>query len=421
MTVGAATAATAATRRARAGVRGLRSACAAAVLLACTWAHADGALVIGPYVQQLRSDGFTVTFETAGDTDAEVRAGSLVVATHGRHHEAVLRGLPAASRVPYRVVVGGVDVGGGEVALYDPTRPLTFVVWGDTRNGDGVDERLAELARAQDPVLALHTGDFSPWGSNERGWRAFFADAAPLLRDVPIYATVGNHELFRDDGAPHFRRFFAAARQRLYYSFRVGPAAFIVLDGNAPGPAQTAWLRGELEAARRDGVAHVFVLEHQPPLSVGDHCGSALDQAAWMALFEQYHVRAVFAGHDHAYERMERRGVRYFVSGGGGAPVYDEHSCAAFDRAARRTYRPVHHLLRVRVDGPHVEVAALGLDGATPIEVTELSAGEPEFAMDAPPLVPAATSSSARPWAMAGGAAFFLLLGVFVRRRRPRV
>jgi hypothetical protein len=397
----------------------MRSFCAAAVLLCCTLARAGEPLVIGPYVQDLRSDGFTVVFETAGDVAAEVHAGAVRVVTHGHHHEAVLRGLPPATRVPYRVFVGGADAGGGEVTLYDPRRPLTFVVYGDSRSGD-VGARVAALARAQEPLFALNTGDFAPNGADVAGWTAFFHDEAPLLRDVPLYPAMGNHELFRDPQAAHFRRYFALpdeGRARLYYSFRVGPAAFLVLDGNHPGPAQTAWLAAALEAARRDGVAHVFVLEHQPPLSMGGHCGSALEQADWMKLFEQYRVRAVFAGHDHAYERLERRGVRYFVSGGGGAPVYEERaSCPASDRASRRVYLPVHHILRVRVDGPHVEVAALPLDGGPPLDVSRMSAGEPAFAMDAPPLQ--APSSDSRMWTLAGGAVLFFLLGLVVRRRR---
>ena len=129
-------------------------------------------------------------------------------------------------------------------------------------------------------------------------------------------------------------------------------------------------------------------------------------------------MRAVFAGHDHAYERMERRGVRYFVSGGGGAPVYREKSCAAFDRAARRVYRSVHHLLRVRVEGTNVEVTALAVADGAPIDRVRFGAGEPAFAMDAPPLMPG--RSGAPPWSYAGGAIIFLLLGIAVRRRRVR-
>jgi len=264
------------------------------------------------------------------------------------------------------------------VVLPDPARALTFVVYGDTRNGGAVGPALSKLAVEQSPDLILYTGDIVPDGSDEEGWARFFADEAPLLADVPLYPTLGNHEIFRDPGATHFRHFFALpddGRQRLYYHFRFGPAEFIVLDGNAPTPAETGWLRATLDAADAAHVANIFVLVHQPPLSLGYHCGAALDEAEWLTLFEQHHVRAVFAGHDHAYERMERRGVRYFVSGGGGAPVYREHDCAPFDRAAKRSYRSVHHLLRVRVEGTNVEVTALAVADGSPIDRVRFGAG----------------------------------------------
>ena len=399
------------------------AACAAIVALACGIARAE-APIIGPYVQDVRSDGFTVVFETAGDVAAETRAGSVRVATRGTHHEAVLRGLPAGTRARYTVSIGGTDAGGGEVALPAAGRALTFLVYGDTRNGGAVSTELAKLAAAEAPDLILYTGDFASYGSNEDGWRAFFSDERALLADVPLYPTLGNHEIFRDAGAAHFRRFFALpddGRQKLYYRFDFGDSEFIVLDGNAPTAAETAWLRATLEAADAAHVANVFVLVHQPPFSLGDHCGAALDEADWLPLFEQHHVRAVFAGHDHAYERMERRGVRYFVSGGGGAPLYREKGCTVFDRAAKRVYRPVHHLLRVRVEGTNVEVTALAVADGAPIDRVRFGAGEPAFAMDAPPLDAAGGAhSAARPWSYAGGAIIFVLLGIAIRRRRVR-
>ncbi len=407
----------------------MRIGCAVAVALVCASAHAEAPpavpLVLAPYVQDVRADGFTVAFETAADAAAEVRAGAVRVQTHGTRHEATLRGLPAGARVHYAVTVDGRDAGGGDVVLPDASRPLTFVVYGDTRDGGGDEAVLAGAAAALHPDLVLHTGDLVPYGSDEPGWRGFFARAQPLLRDVPVYPALGNHEIYRDPDASRFRARFVLpddGRARLYYHFRFGPAEFVVLDGNAPSPAQTAWLRATLEAADRDRVPHVFVLVHQPPLSLGDHCGAALGQADWLPLFEEHRVRAVFAGHDHAYERMERRGVRYFVSGGGGAPVYLEHACAAFDRAAKRVYRPVHHLLRVRVEGANVEVAALPIGDGAAIDDVRFAAGEALFAMDAPPLSPTtpSTRSGAPQWTLAAGAILFFVLGRFVRRKKSR-
>ena len=39
-------------------------------------------------------------------------------------------------------------------------------------------------------------------------------------------------------------------------------------------------------------------------------------------LFIKTGVKAVFAGDDHRYDRMERSEVLYIITGGGGAPIY---------------------------------------------------------------------------------------------------
>jgi hypothetical protein len=163
----------------------------------------------------------------------------------------------------------------------------------------------------------------------------------------------------------------------------------------------------------------VFVLVHQPPFSVGGHCGAALAEADWVGLFERHRVSAVFAGHDHAYERMERGGVRYFVSGGGGAPVYPERpDCATYDRAARRVYAGRHHYLRVRVIDDAVEVTAVpvgGPPGEPPLDVVRFDR-RPMLASTAPPLV--AEISPVRPALLALGIlALVTLSGRVVRRR----
>jgi hypothetical protein len=378
---------------------------------------------IAPYVQDVRADGFTVVFDTVDDVAAEVRAGAVVVATRGRHHEALVRGLPPASVARYGVALAGVERGGGEVRLADAGRPVTFVVYGDTRNGPDAAARVAAVARRVDPDFAIFTGDIALAGNADDGWRDFFHSQAALLAGVPLYPTLGNHEIYRDPEALRFRRAFVLpddGRQRLYYSFRWGPALFLVLDGNAVGAVQTRWLADALDAAGREHVPHVFVVVHQAPLSVAEHCGAAPEQAEWMALFERHRVRAVFAGHDHAYERMERNGVRYFVTGGAGAPLYGERpSCAAHDRASRRVFHSQHHLLRVRADSTSVTVTALPLDDGPPLDEVRFAAGEPLFATHAPAIGPTPPSTTGgRPWLLAGGAMVFVLLAIAVRRRR---
>jgi hypothetical protein len=372
---------------------GRLAACVVAVALLCVSAGARAATVIvGPYVQDVEPDGFVVAYETDVPADGVVRAGGAEVATHGTRHEARLARLSPATRYRYRVTVDGVDTGGGEAATapgLTEDRPLNFVVYGDTRDGGEAERQVVRAALAAQPELALHTGDLVRVGTDALSWRAFFAAEATLLAEVPLYPAVGNHELYRDPAGEHFARYFVLpedGRTRRYYTFRWGAVQFIALDGNGHFDEQTAWLKGTLARAEPSGVRHVFVFLHQPPFSTGGHCGSAIAEREWVALFERYHVRAVFGGHDHLYERLERGGVRYFVTGGGGAEVYPERpDCPRFDGAARRVFAAAHHFLRVRVVGDQVEVAAVATDGP-PIETVRFSRAPAAVAGLEPPL-----------------------------------
>jgi acid phosphatase type 7 len=406
---------------------------ACAAILCTSGARADEAapLLVGPYVQNVQGDGFTIVFDTVQPVHATVTAAGQSVDSDGTHHVARLEKLKApkaGQRVVYRVTVDGKLAGEGSVALpAGVDRPLTFVVYGDTRDNE-IGATLVDFARRLSPELILYTGDLVRAGGNVKYWNIFFHDEQPLLGDVPLYPTIGNHELFHDPLGTNAEHYFALPPHppgRFYYTFDRGPARFIVLDGNHVDDAQTQWLSDMLDGADKDRVRHVFVMLHQPPLSVGPHCGAATVQEDWVALFERHRVRAVFAGHDHAYERMERNGVRYFVSGGGGAELYREGECAEFDAAARRVYLAEHHLLRVSVSGETVTVEALPIDGGAgvpqPLDVVRFAAGEPMFAGDAPLLRP--SRGRGRVWPIVGyggGGLACVLVALFIRRRYAR-
>jgi hypothetical protein len=143
----------------------------------------------------------------------------------------------------------------------------------------------------------------------------------------------------------------------------------LILDSNLRDEAfdeQTAWLEEELAAARTSGdVHHVFAAVHHAPFSVGLHGGDERIREAWTPLFEAHGVDAVFSGHDHVYSRAEHGGVRYFVTGGGGAPLYRQ-SASADDASqdALRRFASVHHYLLVDIADGVVEVRAVRLDGS---------------------------------------------------------
>jgi hypothetical protein len=89
---------------------------------------------------------------------------------------------------------------------------------------------------------------------------------------------------------------------------------------------------------------------------------------ALMPLLEKYKVTAGLFGHDHNYQHYLRNGVHYFITGGGGAPLYD------VDKPPEGITRKVvstENFLVVDVNGKSARVRALTPAGET-LEITEL-------------------------------------------------
>src|SRR5581483_9207515 len=400
-------------------------------------------LELGPYLQNVRSDGVTVIWET--DAPAE---GALVVATpsgerrfpspSGTHHEVRATGLPPG-RYRYHVESGGAASHDAEFATAIAGDTFTFLVYGDNRDRDYEDAQVIAAISGERADLALQTGDMTGDAASDALWRRFFAIEAPLVSSVPMYAAIGNHELLNDPGLTHYHRFFAPPDlapgepdNERYYSFRYANALFVALDGNqSHSQAQAQWLTRTLDAAAADrAIAHTFVFFHQPPFSNGDICGSAAEQGLWVPELERRGVRAVFTGHDHSYQHLERNGVRYFVTGGGGAPLHKESvSCPEYDRHALVMFRGAYHYLRVRVRGAEVVLDAIAADGQT-LERVALHEPAPAHDHVEPPVpfdhLPATPTGARRPLVsmpivlVAVGLLGTLVIGLGVFRRRAR-
>jgi hypothetical protein len=118
------------------------------------------------------------------------------------------------------------------------------------------------------------------------------------------------------------------------YSFDAGDIHFIVLEGDgsrgyAPGQPYYEFLKQDL--ATHASARWKFVFFHYPAYSCGQHGSTPWVDQYWVPLFDQYHVDAVFNGHDHDYERVkpDAAGVHYFVGGiGGKSADAIAHNCA---------------------------------------------------------------------------------------------
>lgn len=116
---------------------------------------------------------------------------------------------------------------------------------------------------------------------------------------------------------------------------------FIALDSNmphskplAPGSRdftltpeergqQLAWLEEELKRPRI--TPYLAVLAHHPVYSNGPHGDHPTLIQDWDPLFRKHNVTLYLAGHDHDLQHLEFEGhpTSFFLSGGGGADLYD--------------------------------------------------------------------------------------------------
>jgi hypothetical protein len=225
----------------------------------------------------------------------------------------------------------------------EASRPIRFVVGGDTYHDREAMARTARQAASYDPDFIILGGDLAyADGRPERvdRWHDWFdlikaTLITPAGRVIPILPAIGNHEVAggyhhgitgykQDDasrarGAPYFYALFATPGQPGYGVVDFGSYLSIVLldtDHTNPIPgAQTQWLEQALAARRQ--VPHLFPVYHvgaYPSVRAFENTVAQRVREHWVPLFERYGVRVAFENHDHAYKRT------YPLRGGGRSP-----------------------------------------------------------------------------------------------------
>ncbi|MDH3294988.1 MAG: metallophosphoesterase, partial [Acidimicrobiia bacterium] len=230
------------------------------------------------------------------------------------------------------------------LAARDPNEPVPTrvraVAFGDYGRGCCGEAEVAALVESLAPDLIVTTGDnrygnnidyavgqfFSEWIGDYQG---AYGLGAPINRFFPA---LGNHDYHEVGGLDVYLDYFslpggtiptsATSGTERYYDFVSGPVHFFVLNSNNEEPdgrsstsPQAQWLQAQSAAST---APWQIVLMHHPPFSSGSH-GSTSDMQ-WP--FESWGVDAVFAGHDHNYERLAKGNIPYFVVGSGGAGLY---------------------------------------------------------------------------------------------------
>ncbi len=213
-----------------------------------------------------------------------------------------------------------------------PSVGFAIIAAGDTRSDLAGIRATAALILARPGLPVLDVGDDTEDGSTAL-YRSFFNPTWGKFKSR-IHPTPGNHEYDTAGAAGYFAYYGTAAGSptRSWYSFDLPDNWHVIeLNGNinhGAGSTQERFLRSDLAANAGE---HIIAFWHEPRFSSGSEHGSDSSfTPLWRDLYAA-HADIVFNGHDHDYERFalqnpsgaaDRNGIREFVVGTGGAPLY---------------------------------------------------------------------------------------------------
>ena len=239
-------------------------------------------------------------------------------------------------------------------------RRVRFVAFGDNSFGGEGERAIAFHAYNTHPDFVINTGDNVYEGGLDNEYARYFFPVynaqvpdprigAPLLRSIPFYCVIANHDVHHKDklGNPvadfdadsdslaYYTNFYlpengpvpacptslcgdpsrvqafkACARQRFpqmaNYSFDWGCTHFLCLDSNLYVDPKNAglqeWIRNDLRSTKADWK---FVVYHHSAFNVGAEHYREQHMRVLSPLLEELGVDVVLSGHEHTYQRTK--------------------------------------------------------------------------------------------------------------------
>lgn len=193
-------------------------------------------------------------------------------------------------------------------------------------NTPGVFWKLLARADRSGADFIFQLGDMVSRGTTFNFW-TFIRGLFSVGPQTPYLTAIGNHDRHKPHGITN-DRVYRAAFGSPDYAFDRGGRRFIVLDSSAGRvtPVQLAWLAGLLNPD-----VPTVVFTHIPPAPLSEWTdwgalkgagGFKEGSEAFMRLMSANKVQRVYMGHIHGLGVLERGGVKYVLTGGGGSPLY---------------------------------------------------------------------------------------------------
>ncbi len=336
--------------------------------------------IIGPYLQQMSDDKVTICWSTLDGTTTVSNTDRTSKVNRYIQHETIITRLKANTTYNYDVFDDGTDNGKGTFTTYPRgIQDFHFAVLGDTRTRHDMHQKVVNRIIDENPLFVVNTGDLVGNGNNIGDWEHFFDINKELIKNIPYYTVLGNHE----QNSENYFNFFDMPGNGSYYFFTVGDALFITLDmegKNYDTPAyldsegrekfwnnigkdyfekEKQWLENVLELNKSAG--YIFVFFHPTWYSIKKSRvkDAEIRRKFWGDVFERHNVTAVLNGHDHYYHHARHGGVDYIVTAGGGAPLYDTDAI----QPETVKYKKIEHFMRIDVGKDSTVMKAIDING----------------------------------------------------------
>ena len=337
--------------------------------------------IIGPYLQSMSDGEVTICWSTLEGV-TQILDGDSVIQNvkQFENHKSIITRLEPNTTYTYDVLKDGTDKGKGTFTTFPGgIEPFHFAVLGDTRTRHDFHQKIVNKIVDEDPLFVVNTGDLVSKGNSMDDWDHFFRINDTLIRNVPYYTVLGNHE----QDSENYYNFFSLPGNESYYFFSVGDALFITLDMEGERISAPEFLTDENEDAfwiniskkyfeeekewleniltLNQDAGYIFVFFHPTYYSIK---ASRVEEAEfrrefWGDIFERHNVTAVLNGHDHYYHHAEHGGTHYIVTAGGGAPLYDTDAI----QPETVEYKKIEHYMRVDVGLEQATMKAIDING----------------------------------------------------------
>ena len=176
---------------------------------------------------------------------------------------------------------------------------------------------------------------------------------------IKIYASFGNHdygqadspaaEILYTDKSPDWRLLAP------YYTYTAGPVQFFAIDTIDLSEAELLWLDQELAKSQ---ARWKIVYGHYPIYSATGGDNKELIEKL-LPVLKKEHADVYICGHHHNLQELKPDGtLHFFVSGGGGATLYD---VKPYDRALFK--EKVNGFTVIEADRKHMRFTFVSIDG----------------------------------------------------------